>query len=79
MVSNYTNRLNRKIDQSNIADSSVKTIESKGIDLYQSYYYASIYLEAESVPDTFETNWYYNSYTSSTGYISCYTGQNIDY
>ena len=57
---------------------TITKIETKAIDLYQSYYYAYIYLEANSIPSTYETNWYYNSY-SNTNYISVNTGTTFDY
>ena len=59
--------------------SSVTVIESKAIDIWQSYYYLYIYLESSSIPSAYETNWYYNSYSNNTSYIGVHTGETFDY
>lgn len=59
--------------------STVTTIAGKAIDLYQYNYTAYIYLETDSIPSTYESNWYYNSRYNNTSYITVETGTKFDY
>lgn len=63
--------------------STVQIVETNAFDCYistsSSSYYPSFYLEASEVPTGFESNWYYNTYYSSTSNFKVYLGQELDY